>query len=151
MKGTVSVIDIPRDSDLPLLTEKVIKNNFKIEYTSGKNSARESNPVPLYGGEKESPIQYIVFISKENRTFDEVFGQVKGAHGDPSLARYGRGVSFSNSSWHTFTTSGEACSNQGLYMPSVTPFRSGLFQPSRVTAGWCRELGSLTSGPDMQK
>ncbi|MCA9448921.1 MAG: hypothetical protein KC931_17505, partial [Candidatus Omnitrophica bacterium] len=38
----------------------------------------------------------IVFISKENRTFDEVFGQVEGCNGDPSLARYGHGVTFTN-------------------------------------------------------
>ena len=50
----------------------------------------------MYPGEKESPIKHIVFISKENRTYDEIFGQVKNAEGDPSLARYGKDVSFWN-------------------------------------------------------
>nr|WP_290928611.1 alkaline phosphatase family protein [Haliscomenobacter sp.] len=45
--------------------------------------------MPLFPGQKESPIKYIVFISKENRTFDEVFAQVKGVKGDATLARYG--------------------------------------------------------------
>jgi len=57
---------------------------------------RKGNPVPLYGGERRSPIKHIVFITKENRTYDEVLGQVSRGNGDSSLARYGRGVSFTN-------------------------------------------------------
>lgn len=96
MKGTVSVIDIPPDDSLPALTRRVIDNNFRIETAASVKEGRGGNPVPLYAGEKESPIKHIVFISKENRTYDEVFGQVERGEGDPSLARYGSGVSFSN-------------------------------------------------------
>ena len=45
-------------------------------------------------GEKESPIKHIVFISKENRTYDEVFGQIKKGNGDSTIARYGRNAKF---------------------------------------------------------
>lgn len=96
MKGSVSVIPIPEDKELPALAEKVISNNFKIENYDQVKKSRENNPVPVYGGEKESPIKHLVFISKENRTFDEVFGQAGNGDGDASLARYGKGVSFSN-------------------------------------------------------
>jgi len=37
-----------------------------------------------------------VFISKENRTYDEVFGQVGNGKGDSTIARYGRNRTFSN-------------------------------------------------------
>jgi YVTN family beta-propeller protein len=94
MKGTVSVIDVPTDDQLASLTEKVVSNNFKFEKISSKK--RKENPVPLYSGEKESPIKYIVFISKENRTYDEVFGQLKNGKGDSTIARYGKNVSFKN-------------------------------------------------------
>jgi hypothetical protein len=57
---------------------------------------RRNNPVPLYPGEKESPIKHIVFISKENRTYDEIFGQVKKGEGEAELARYGKDASFHN-------------------------------------------------------
>lgn len=98
MKGTVQVLDIPSDDELKLLTEKVVANNFNFEKASSeKFTERTNNPVPLYPGEKESPIKHIVFISKENRTYDEVFGQVEKGKGDPELARYGRNVSFTNS------------------------------------------------------
>jgi len=98
MKGTVQVLDIPTDEELKAMTEKVIANNFNFRKASSEEFAdRATNPVPLYPGEKYSPIKHIVFISKENRTYDEVFGQVEKANGEAELARYGRGVSFSNS------------------------------------------------------
>ncbi|MFZ4523173.1 MAG: bifunctional YncE family protein/alkaline phosphatase family protein [Bacteroidales bacterium] len=96
MKGTVSIIDVPSDAALKVFTQRVIRNNFTIERYSGASKARKDNPIPLYGGERESPVKYIVFISKENRTYDEVFGQLKKGRGDPTIARYGKGVSFTN-------------------------------------------------------
>ena len=97
MKGTVQILDIPSDKELNIHTQRVISNNFHFEKAgSEKFSRRKDNPVPLYPGEKESPIKHIVFISKENRTYDEVFGQVEKGKGDPGLARYGKGVSFRN-------------------------------------------------------
>jgi YVTN family beta-propeller protein len=96
MKGTVSVMTIPSDKKLSALTQKVISNNYKIRDYNHVRKTRGNNPVPIYGGEKESPIKHLVFISKENRTYDEILGQVEKANGDRSLARYGKGVSFSN-------------------------------------------------------
>ncbi|NLB92818.1 MAG: bifunctional YncE family protein/alkaline phosphatase family protein [Bacteroidales bacterium] len=98
MKGTVQVLDIPSDKELKNQTEQVIANNFDFNKSSSeKFDWRKSNPVPLYPGEKDSPIKHIVFISKENRTYDEVFGQIEKGKGDPGLARYGRNASFTNS------------------------------------------------------
>ncbi len=97
MKGTVQVIDIPTEKELKKYTEQVISNNFDFERaSSAKFEHRKNNPVPLYPGEKESPIKHIVFISKENRTYDEVFGQIEKAKGDPGLARYGLNATFRN-------------------------------------------------------
>ena len=97
MKGSVQVVDIPKDDELEEMTHQVISNNFK--FTEVKDSAlksRADNPIPLFPGEKESPIKHIVFISKENRTYDEIFGQILKGEGDTTLARYGRDASFSN-------------------------------------------------------
>lgn len=97
MKGTVQVLEIPTDAELKNMTKQVVDNNFKFEQAgAGMFANRKDNPVPLYPGEKESPIKHIVFISKENRTYDEVFGQVEHGKGDPDLARYGTGVTFTN-------------------------------------------------------
>lgn len=97
MNGTVQVTPIPDDNQLKALSNQVINNNFLIRNeTDQAFSWRKNNPVPLYPGEKDSPIKHIVFISKENRTYDEVFGQIQKGKGDNTISRYGRGVDFSN-------------------------------------------------------
>lgn len=97
MMGTVSVIDIPSDEQLKQYTKEVLDNNFKIvEENDPIFVDRKSNPIPLYPGAKESPIKHIIFIAKENRTYDEVFGQLENANGEPSLARYGHSANFAN-------------------------------------------------------
>jgi YVTN family beta-propeller protein len=102
MKGTVSIFDIPQDIELEELTKQVVENNFKFEMinqtTNSNNGVQRmaENPIPQYSKQSESPIKYIVFISKENRTYDEVFAQHPNGKGDTTLARYGLNRSFSN-------------------------------------------------------
>ncbi len=97
MKGTVEVMPVPADRELKKTTQQVIKNNFRFRKIDDVAYAwRKNNPVPLYPGEKVSPIRYLVFITKENRTFDEIFGAMKQADGDATLARYGSVVTFWN-------------------------------------------------------
>jgi len=97
MYGNVQVTDIPADNDLLNTTRQVIANNFLIKDEFDPSFEwRKKNPIPLYPGQKESPIKHIVFISKENRTYDQVFGQVKKGKGDSTISRYGKGVTFSN-------------------------------------------------------
>jgi len=97
MKGTVEILDIPGEIELKKLTRKVIENNFTFDdATSTKFDWRKQNPIPLTPNVKGSPIKHIVFISKENRTYDEVFGQLNGARGDSSIARFGSYVTFTN-------------------------------------------------------
>lgn len=97
MKGTLEVIDIPNDEQLLLYSNQVVANNFETDpVDSHKFDWRKGNPVPLFPGEKKSPIKHIVFISKENRTYDEIFGQIKNGDGDSTLARYGANATFTN-------------------------------------------------------
>ncbi len=93
MLGTVSILDIPTDAELKELTNKVVSNNFSFQEVTASS---DKNPIPVFTKEKESPIKYIVFISKENRTYDEVFGQLTSGKGDSSLAHYAANVSFTN-------------------------------------------------------
>jgi len=97
MHGSVTMLDIPADADLPKWTKQVLDNNFRISKVGEASSlTNPNNPIPQYPGEKSSPIKHIVFISKENRTYDEVFGQLKKGKGDPEIARYGYQRTFSN-------------------------------------------------------
>jgi YVTN family beta-propeller protein len=94
MKGTVSVIDLPADAELAALSQQVVANNFAFARADAAPAA--PNPIPLYSKQRESPIKYIVFIAKENRTYDEVFAQHPGGRGDTTLARYGLRRTFAN-------------------------------------------------------
>ncbi|MCB9211556.1 MAG: hypothetical protein H6609_19505 [Ignavibacteriales bacterium] len=97
MKGTIQIVDIPDDEQLKEMSEQVISNNFKFSKVNDPVfDSRKNNPIPLHPGEKESAIKHIVFISKENRTYDEVFGQIKKGNGDSTITRYGRNATFTN-------------------------------------------------------
>ena len=97
MKGSVSVMEIPSDGRLKKLTREVLDLNFSMKRSDDQAfKSRLKNPVPLYPGFSKSPIKHIVFVSKENRTYDEVFGQIAAGRGDATIARYGAGRSFTN-------------------------------------------------------
>ena len=90
MKGFVSICPVPTAADLPGLTKKVVDNNFLFQSAKDPSFAgRKKNPIPLYPGGSKSPILYWVFIPKENRTYDEVLGQLNFANGDSTIARFG--------------------------------------------------------------
>ena len=139
MKGTVSIIDVPDDRELKKMTAQVIENNFRIESAGKITSARDGNPVPLYGGQKESPIKHIVFISKENRTYDEVFGQVEKGDGDSSIARYGRNVSFSNKERTLYVKNATVMANH-LRLASEFAMADNFYVDSDVSADGHRWL-----------
>jgi YVTN family beta-propeller protein len=86
MKGTVSLMDVPTDRELRDLTRRVVENNG---FVPVKVSRLRGHPVPAVAGVPSDKIRYVVFIAKENRTFDEVFGDMSGVRGDPTLARFG--------------------------------------------------------------
>lgn len=86
--GTFQIVDVPDEETLKKYTQQVLKNTFREVQVvdDGKN------PVPTLPGLRESPIKHIVYVTKENRTYDEVFGQLPQARGDATLARFGTGV-----------------------------------------------------------
>ena len=83
--GSFQKFKVPTDSELARYTKQCIDNTF-IE-TTVKDDGK--NPLPPLPGLRSSQIKHIVYITKENRTYDEVFGQLKGGAGDSTLARYG--------------------------------------------------------------
>ncbi len=97
MKGSVTILDIPNDETLKTLTEKTLANNFRfVKANDPALTARRNSPIPLAPGLEKSPIKYLVFIAKENRTYDEVFGQLPNGAGDASIARFGENVTVKN-------------------------------------------------------
>ncbi|MBM3759363.1 MAG: bifunctional YncE family protein/alkaline phosphatase family protein [Acidobacteria bacterium] len=77
LRGVLTILDTPAESTLPQLTSKTLHNN-----------GIENHPnEPILGLPKQ--IKHIVFITKENHTFDTIFDRVPGAKHDPSLLRWG--------------------------------------------------------------
>jgi len=94
-KGTISILTIPKDYQLRPLTLQVMRNNgfvpgFMAQRQAPAPQRSPDFPVPLTGS-PSSKIHHVVFITKENRTFDEVLGDLEGADAerDATLARWG--------------------------------------------------------------
>jgi YVTN family beta-propeller protein len=83
--GSFQKVKMPDALQLAAYTKQVL--NFTFKQTLVTND--KLNPLPLLPGLHESPIKHIVYITKENRTYDEVLGQLKNAKGDSTLARFG--------------------------------------------------------------
>jgi DNA-binding beta-propeller fold protein YncE len=89
--GFVSIVSIPEGRVLEQMTARVLKNNgFVFKTKTTPRSAEFPVPPP---GQPSTKIHHVVFIVRENRTFDEVFGDLRIAgatvEGEPSMARWG--------------------------------------------------------------
>jgi len=89
--GTFQVIPVPDAAQLATYTKQAMTNTYLtvILADDGKN------PLPVLPKTRTSPIKHIVYITKENRTYDEVLGQLKTGNGDSTLARFGTNVTIS--------------------------------------------------------
>jgi YVTN family beta-propeller protein len=91
MKGTMSIIDAPTDVQLATFSKKVYDNT---PYTKDKEINAEGeagNPIPMKVG-SASPIKYVFYIIKENRTYDQVLADMPGGNGDTSLLLFGERI-----------------------------------------------------------
>ncbi|HEU5051566.1 MAG TPA: beta-propeller fold lactonase family protein [Hanamia sp.] len=90
-KGSLSFISIPDYEDLAKYSTQVYKNT---PYNKNKESLAEGeygNPIPQTVG-APSPIKYVFYVIKENRTYDQVLGDVKEGNGDSSLCLFGEKI-----------------------------------------------------------
>ena len=96
-RGSVSVVTMPDAAQLASYTTAVAENNrLRLAGSPGSESrvaARNAPPgaIPERSGEP-SLIEHVVFIIKENRTYDQVLGDVNKGNGDPSLVMFGEDV-----------------------------------------------------------
>ncbi len=93
-QGTVSLIKLPTADELAADTKQVLANNRDTEAINALAPPRpdaQPRPVPERHGEP-SVFKHVVYIIKENRTYDQVLGDMKTGEGDPSLVLFGREV-----------------------------------------------------------
>ena len=71
---------------------KAVYENTPYTKEREMNSKRESrNPIPMKVGDA-SPIKYVFYIIKENRTYDQVLGDMQEGNGDTSLVLFGERI-----------------------------------------------------------
>jgi YVTN family beta-propeller protein len=79
-KGSLLSAPVPSAAELAALTQRVAENNH---FASVR--ARAQNPVME---ELRKRIQHVIYIVKENRTYDQVLGDLNVGNGDPALAEF---------------------------------------------------------------
>ena len=83
-RGTLSTIDMPNEKDMVILTRRAYKCSPLKANQEVIVKPPKGNPVPAKVGGK-SPIKYCIYVIRENRTYDQVMGDVPEGNGDPSL------------------------------------------------------------------
>ena len=131
INGTVSVIDHPL-SHLSSMTTAVTRANHW-------RSVTKKHAYP--------PFKHVIYVVKENRTFDQVFGDLQGVDGDPSLVFFGRDISPNHhalaerfGAFDRFFTSGEVSAQGHVWLTAayVTDFTE---KTVHLIYGHKRDLG----------
>ncbi|MCI0617857.1 hypothetical protein L0244_33210, partial [bacterium] len=90
--GTLSILDVPNDEQVVSYTKTVYAltpYSDAIRLTPAR--APQNSPIPSKVG-GSSPIKYIFYVLRENRTYDQVFGDMEKGNGDPNLCLFGEDV-----------------------------------------------------------
>jgi YVTN family beta-propeller protein len=93
LRGFAQVVPMPGTAQLQEYTRQVQANNDtqQGDKVRGFTGANPGTIVPRHAGQG-SPIKHIIYIIKENRTYDQVLGDLGKGNGDPDLAIFGNDV-----------------------------------------------------------
>ncbi len=91
--GTVSIVPVPKSSMLEAMTAQVFENNHwdlaqNIKSAAGGTPDAKPAAIPKKIGDPSS-IKHVFLIIRENRTYDQILGDVAAGDGDASLAVFG--------------------------------------------------------------
>lgn len=86
-KGTLSIVTEPDSATLDTYSRAVYKNSPYNKDIENLAEGEAGNPIPRAAGEV-SPIKYVFYIIKENRTYDQVLGDIEKGNGDSTLCLF---------------------------------------------------------------
>jgi DNA-binding beta-propeller fold protein YncE len=82
MRGSIARLNIPSTLEkLPELTKRVEQDNLF-----------HSDPGTIAFASGQNPVKHVIYVIKENRTYDQILGDLKVGDGDPSLTLYGEDI-----------------------------------------------------------
>lgn len=90
-RGTLQSVKVPDEIQLGIYSKAVYDN---VPYSKDREmvaNGEKGNPVPSRVGDI-SPIKYVFYIIKENRTYDQVLGDIPAGNGDTSLVLFGEKI-----------------------------------------------------------
>lgn len=90
-RGTLSIIPDPDLNQMDSYSQEVFKNTRYTKNNELRSDVEKHNPIPAKVGGR-SPIKYIFYIIKENRTYDQVLGDLPQGNGDPKLVLFGEKI-----------------------------------------------------------
>ena len=91
-KGSLSIIDLPTAAQLNNYSKAVYANSpYSPDQLNQASIPPTGHPIPR-DGTTRSPIKYVFYVIKENRTYDQVLADLPGGNGDTSLLLFGRNV-----------------------------------------------------------
>lgn len=90
-RGTLQLFNTPDPKQIAIYSKAVYDNTPYVKEKEMISEGVAGNPVPQKIGDP-SPIKYLFYIIKENRTYDQVLGDVKEGNGDPSLCLFGENI-----------------------------------------------------------
>lgn len=86
--GSLSFIDLPTPARMAEYTKTAYNcSPLKKEAAVNASEVTADNPIPKKVGDP-SPIKYVIYVIKENRTYDQVFGDMKEGNGDANLCLF---------------------------------------------------------------
>lgn len=89
MRGTLSTVPLPDAEQLAAYSEQVVANNGFDERSAVRvPTGAPPGAIPRRVGDP-SPIKHVIYVVKENRTYDQVLGSLGKGNGDPSLNLFG--------------------------------------------------------------
>lgn len=88
IEGSVSVLDVPDDKELERQTHRVLELN---RLTPRHARFIRDNPLK-HIGLQAGKIKHVIYVVKENRTYDHVLGDLPQGNGDPQRCLFGRDV-----------------------------------------------------------
>ncbi|HEX2395272.1 MAG TPA: alkaline phosphatase family protein, partial [Bacteroidales bacterium] len=91
-RGTLSILKEPDEEQLAAYSQAVYNNTPYTEKSEYLSEGQKGNPVPMRVGDP-SPIRYVFYVIKENRTYDQVLGDMPEGNGDSSLVLFGEDIS----------------------------------------------------------
>jgi len=94
MMASVSIVPVPDKTQLKQYTKQVQETNQFFRVALSQKMPRKNVapvPVPARIGEP-SVFKHVVYIIKENRTYDQILGDVKAGDGEPSLCIFGEEI-----------------------------------------------------------